>query len=490
MAPACVVLMALVGRAAGQEDVVYYDSLDEHGNLVGGRTTLPSADLTNLPAIVPPLRVVELDVEGREVAFSERRTAGDRIDLVIVGDGYQAAQLGSYATHATSTIAAFFTTEPYRNYQSFFRISRVDVVSVDSGVDNDPTQGILRNTALNMAYWCGGTERLLCVSVANAVAYANTAPNGWNQILAIANSTKYGGAGYPGNDLATSAGNNSSAAQIAIHEFGHSIGNLADEYDYGGPAVYPGPEPSSVNSSMLTAAQMTAQSAKWFRWVGVNNTAFDGLVNSYQGSSYSTTGVYRPTNNSLMRNLGRPFNLPSAEALIIEFYKVVEPINTISHPTTTVLTGAETVTVTPMALLQNTWGFTWLLDGAPIAGQTGASINLSNLDLSNGSHTLGVQVIDNTTWVRDPNARALWMTQTKQWSMNVNRCPADMDNGTGTGTRDGGVDVNDLIYFLNRFEAGAIAADLDGDGVNPPNPDGGVDINDLLFFLMRFEAGC
>ena len=33
-------------------------------------------------------------------------------------------------------------------------------------------------------------------------------------------------------------------------------------------------------------------------------------------------------------------------------------------------------------------------------------------------------------------------------------------------------------------------ADLDDDGVNPPNPDGGVTIDDLLFFLLRFEAGC
>lgn len=33
-------------------------------------------------------------------------------------------------------------------------------------------------------------------------------------------------------------------------------------------------------------------------------------------------------------------------------------------------------------------------------------------------------------------------------------CAADIDDGSGTGTRDGGVDVNDLIYFLTRFEAG------------------------------------
>ncbi len=68
-------------------------------------------------------------------------------------------------------------------------------------------------------------------------------------------------------------------------------------------------------------------------------------------------------------------------------------------------------------------------------------------------------------------------------------CPADLDNGSGTGAPDGGVDINDLLFFLAKFEAGDIAADLDN-GTNTGIPDGGVDINDLLFFLSHFESGC
>ena len=68
-------------------------------------------------------------------------------------------------------------------------------------------------------------------------------------------------------------------------------------------------------------------------------------------------------------------------------------------------------------------------------------------------------------------------------------CVADLDDGTGAGTPDGGVDINDLLYLLVQYEAGSTAADLD-DGSGAGTPDGGVDINDLLFFLAHYEGGC
>jgi len=73
--------------------------------------------------------------------------------------------------------------------------------------------------------------------------------------------------------------------------------------------------------------------------------------------------------------------------------------------------------------------------------------------------------------------------------VTVNACAADLDDGSGTGVQDGGVDINDLLYFLAAFEAGSALADLD-DGSQSGSPDGGVDINDLLFFLTHFESGC
>ncbi len=80
-------------------------------------------------------------------------------------------------------------------------------------------------------------------------------------------------------------------------------------------------------------------------------------------------------------------------------------------------------------------------------------------------------------------------TLTVTYTPLQNVCPADLDDGSGTGTPDAGVDINDLLYFLVQFEAGSEDADLDN-GSGTGTPDGGVDINDLLYFLLRFEGGC
>lgn len=68
-------------------------------------------------------------------------------------------------------------------------------------------------------------------------------------------------------------------------------------------------------------------------------------------------------------------------------------------------------------------------------------------------------------------------------------CPADLDDGSGGGTRDGGVTVEDLLYFIHVFTEGLPVADLDN-GTFTGTPDGGVTIEDLLYFLARFAAGC
>lgn len=68
-------------------------------------------------------------------------------------------------------------------------------------------------------------------------------------------------------------------------------------------------------------------------------------------------------------------------------------------------------------------------------------------------------------------------------------CAADVDDGTFTGTRDEGVTVDDLVYYLDIFAQGLPGADVD-DGSQTGRLDCGVTVDDLLFYVVRFEAGC
>lgn len=55
---------------------------------------------------------------------------------------------------------------------------------------------------------------------------------------------------------------------------------------------------------------------------------------------------------------------------------------------------------------------------------------------------------------------------------------------------DCSVTIEDLLLYLERFEAGLLSADIANGNVENEQPDGGVDINDLLWFLQNFVEGC
>lgn len=117
-------------------------------------------------------------------------------------------------------------------------------------------------------------------------------------------------------------------------------------------------------------------------------------------------------------------------------------------------------------------------------------VYLFGLQDQGASATVGVQNADGTRFAQYASDALGRMPASVAFTGLGANCPADLDDGTGTGVPDNGVDINDLLYFLTQFELGDISADLDDDGQDPTQPDGGVDINDLLFFLAHFEQGC
>ncbi|GII82582.1 hypothetical protein Ssi03_05720 [Sphaerisporangium siamense] len=247
--------------------------------------------------------LVQKAAAAEVIPLQETGPSAQRFDLVIIGDGYTAAQMGLLRQHAESKWAEVAAVEPFKKYKNSFNVWLVNVVSNQSGVDNDP-YGTTRDTALDMTFYCAGTARLLCLDTAKAQAYAAAAPQ-VDVILALGNSTTYGGAGYSG--ISTASGGNAQSGQIAIHEFGHSIGGLADEY-YTAGTTYPGGEPGEPNVTT------SASGAKWASYIG-RATPDGGVIGAYQGGSQYEYGIYRPSENSLMRVLGRPFNLVGLDVM-------------------------------------------------------------------------------------------------------------------------------------------------------------------------------
>ena len=271
-------------------------------------------------------------------------------------------------------------------------------------------------------------------------------------------------AGYSWADIGTFSGANAASTDVAIHELGHSLADLADEYDYGGPAEYPGGEPAARNASTLTSSEMKATGSKWANWLGENDPAWDGFVGTFEGAVYSQYGVYRPTNNSMMRSLDRPFNQPSAEGFIIEMYKIVEPLD--DHTPHGIINGPQEIFITPIEI-GHQMEIHWFLNDVDLDFD-GEVLDLSTLALPTGNHTVHVTVVDPTEWVRDEEDRNAYMKQTVSWLVMIEEvaCPSDLNS-------DGVVNITDLLALVDHWGVcGSCSADINNDGI--------VNVNDLL----------
>nr|WP_234371535.1 MULTISPECIES: M64 family metallopeptidase [unclassified Streptomyces] len=335
---------------------------------------------------------------------------GSKLDVVFVGDGYTAAQQEDFHADVRAKWAKMTAVEPYASYTGLFNVWAVDAVSHDSGVSGDPTKDVVRDTALNSAFFCEGTERLLCVDTGKVESYAAKAPAA-DLVVVLSNSTKYGGAGY--NDIssqvgydgiATASSDNDRSDQIAVHETGHSLGKLADEYAYGESGTYSGPEPAQANLSTLSADQMTAQRQKWYRWMG-QKSPDGGAVGAFEGGGYYEHGLNRPTDNSIMRSLGRQFNLPGREAMIAGFYRYASVLSSPVPTDRAVPRGARIRVALPASARVR-----WYVDGHERKAARGKHTVVPRalgVPADGRPHTVTAKAIDRTGAVRDPAVRKL-----------------------------------------------------------------------------------
>ncbi|MEU8777889.1 M64 family metallopeptidase [Streptomyces sp. NPDC048606] len=402
----------------------------ENGPEAGsGHVEVPAAGRARTAS--PPSGAAARAADGAVTALVETGPSADRLDVVVVGDGYTAEELGKFHADARAKWAEVTAVEPYTTYREYFNVWTVDAVSAQSGVSGDPGPDTVRDTALGTYFWCERIERLLCVDQDKVDAYVARAPEA-DLVLVLANSAKYGGAGYnePSATLgyegiSTASAGHPKSGQVAIHETGHSLGKLADEYDYPGVPDYErytGPEPADTNITTLDAAALADRRVKWHRWLG-ETSPDGGTVGAYEGGGYYVTGLRRPTGESLMRILGKPFNLPGVEAMIAGFHRHANPATALT-PTDRTLRARHTAKIAVPRLAGPAGSaqpvVRWYLDGRELRRFAGREqVRVAELWLFDlRSHRLSVTVEDRTPAVRDLEI-ARTLTSTLTWNVRL-----------------------------------------------------------------------
>lgn len=423
-APAAAAPTGADGR--GSHRVEYFPQPGGAGRSVDVPATAPARTGRSSGA---SLSAAEAAVDGTVGEQAVTGSTDDRLDVVIIGDGYTADQQDDFHADATAKWADITAIEPYRSYQNLFNVWTVDAVSNESGISGDPGADVVRDTALSSYFWCAETERLVCTDIDKVASYAAEAPAA-DLVVVIANSTKYGGAGYSGlqaegypfNGVSTLSSDHSSSSMIAAHEIGHSVGLLEDEYTYPSYGTWTGGETDGPNSTTYTLAQLVEKRAKWYRWLGQSDPT-GSTVGTYEGSAYYPYGLYRPTSTSIMRELSSTdFNLPGREAMIAGFYRAGNALSTTLDTKTAIKHGKRI----QVGLAVGTTGLArtelrWYVDGVEkvrARGRTAVTPDSLGVRADGRRHKVTAEAVDRTEAIRDPAVRAL-ATDRLTWSVQA-----------------------------------------------------------------------
>jgi hypothetical protein len=191
---------------------------------------------------------------GKVWAVLENGPPRDKVDLLLLGDGYTAAEMGKWHADAKRLSDILFSVSPFKERKADFNVWAVDTPSDESGVAR-PSDAVHRRSALRAGYDAFGSERYVLAFDNERVREAAAAAP-YDVMEMVVNGRKYGGGGIF-NLYATVASDNAFTAYVFVHEFGHHFAGLADEY-YTSDVAYGSaperPEPWELNVTALPAS--------------------------------------------------------------------------------------------------------------------------------------------------------------------------------------------------------------------------------------------
>jgi hypothetical protein len=356
-----------------------------------------------MPAVPP------LDCGEEGWAVESHGAPANRINYVIVGDGYTAATVDTtLVQHINTMLARRFNHEsgqPYGRYRKFVNICVMKAISQNDGIGNGPT-----------AFEGGnGGDRLARVNEEKVNDYLReqlpvSFEVDWKAVVLNQDLWE-----NTGSALMLWSGAHAEAAGAALHEGGHGFHQLADEYCASGTGARCegntegsgaiGDEHAEMNS---TGDPMTT-GRKWDLWLGTTQKGLNtpdmgatGVQGTFQGSRYVDDGQYRPSLNSMMNSLfgeelDTSFNSVSREQIIFTIWRAVKPIDSTEPPAGTITSPAPVngafvlkVNVIDPAVIN----VDWTIDGVTTVN---AGTTFDTSTLSAGSHTIVAKAYDNAT---------------------------------------------------------------------------------------------
>lgn len=328
-----------------------------------------------------------------------------RINLVVLGDGYDASEQEAFIADATELTNYLFTKPPFSNYSNYFNVYAIKVISPESGVKHpgtatDVTEPVFPvsnpNNYLETTFDYQSIHRCIYTPNLNKTTQvlATNVPF-YDEAFVLVNSPEYGGCA----GLYSYFSAHSSANEIMVHELGHSFSGLADEYWF--PSTGESPNKTQDNNP---------QTNRWRNWIGTDN------VDMYPYEENQSW--FRPHQSCVMRSLGNPFCAVCSEATIERIHQLQGPIESFSPSAELVEIGEEDIDFEVALILPepNDLAFSWKLNNVAIEDQD-SSVSIAESDLEEGDNFLVFSVVDNTPLVRRDNHHAIHVS-TVTWVLN------------------------------------------------------------------------
>jgi len=248
-----------------------------------------------------------------------------RVDIVLIPEGYSASQRAKFEEACAFFAESFFLYSPFKENRSRFNIVAVWAPSQDEGV-TIPGEHVWKRTATGANFYTFGSERYQTVTDFQKLRdIAGHAP--YDYIYVLSNTQKYGGGGIYNFYGISAAHHPSLSGKVYVHEFGHLMLGLGDEY-VGGVSYnefYPAHrEPWEANLTTLVNFDKKMWKGMLDLKTPVPTPATKEYANSlgvFEGGGYVSKGVYRPRQECLM-NRSDTF-CPVCEKAIIEMINFV-----------------------------------------------------------------------------------------------------------------------------------------------------------------------